>query len=108
MGDFNVELLKCGTSNFRHNFLSHLQSCYVIPTVDKPMRVHRASATLTDNIILANVNIVTDISDHFSQVCVKNRFVSYKGKSIKLRDYSKFSAVRFNNDLSNVHWDDIS
>ena len=63
---------------------------------------------LTDNIILANVNIVTDISDHFSQVCVKNRFVSYKGKSIKLRDYSKFSAVRFNNDLSNVHWDDIS
>ena len=30
-----------------------------------------------------------------------------KGKTIKLRDYSKFSAVRFNDDLSNVQWDDI-
>ena len=31
----------------------------------------------------------------------------YKGKTIKLRDYSKFSAVRFDDDLSNVHWGDI-
>ena len=48
MGDFNVDLLKCETSHFSHKFLLHLQSCYLIATVDKPTRVHRASVTLID------------------------------------------------------------
>lgn len=115
MGDFNVDLLKCETSHFSHNFLLHLQSCYLIATVDKPTRVHRASATLIDNIfvnnpdkILASGYIVTDISDHFSRVCVmKSAIDKYKSKSIKLRDYSKVSAVRLSDGLSNVHRDDI-
>ena len=115
MGDFNIDLLKCETSHFSHNFLLHLQSCYLIPTVDKPSRVHRASATLIDNIfvnnadkILASGNTATDVSDHFLQVCViKSAIDKFKGKIIKLRDYSKFCAVRFNDDLSNFHWDDI-
>ena len=109
MGDFSIDVLKCATSHLSHNFLLHLQSCYLIPTVDKPTRVHRASATLIDNIfvnnpdkILACGNIVTDVSDHFSQVCViKSVIDKYKGKTIKLRDYSKFSAVCFSDDLSN-------
>ena len=77
MGDFNIDLLKCETSHFSHNFLLHLQSCCLIPTDDKFTRVLRASATLIDNIfvnnpdkILASGNVVTDVSDHFSQVCV--------------------------------------
>ena len=115
MGDFNIDLLKCETSPFSHNFLLHLQSFYLIPTVDKPTRVDRASATLIDNIfvnnpdkILASGNIVKDVSDHFSQVCIRKSAIDkFKGKNTKLRDYSKFSAVRFNDDLSNVHWDDI-
>ena len=74
------------------------------------------SATLIDNIfvndldkILASGNILTNVSDHFSQVCVikSAAMEKYKGKTIKLRDYSKFSAVRFDDDLSNVHWGDI-
>ena len=76
MGDFNIDLLKCEISHFSHNFLLHLQSCYLVPTVDKPR-----SATLIDNIfvngpdkILAGGNIFTDVSDHFSQVlCHKIR-----------------------------------
>ena len=43
MGDFNIDLIKCEISHFSHNFLLHLQSCYLIPTVDKPTRVQRAS-----------------------------------------------------------------
>ena len=110
MGDFNIDLLKCETyaSHFIHNLLLNLQRCYLIPTVDKPTRVHRASATLIDNIfvnnpdkILASGNIVTDVSDHSSQVgVIKSATDKFKDKTIKLRDYSKFSAVRFNDDLS--------
>ena len=35
MDDFNIDLLKCETFHFSHNLLLHLQSCYLMPTVDK-------------------------------------------------------------------------
>ena len=49
IGNFNIDLLKCETSQISHDFLMSLQSCYLIPTVDKPTRVHRSSATLIVN-----------------------------------------------------------
>ena len=77
MGDFNIDLLKCETSQVSQDFLLSLRSCYLIPTVDKPTRLHRTSATLIDNIfvnnpdkLLARGNIISDISDHFSQFCI--------------------------------------
>ena len=72
MGDFN-DLLKCESSQVSQDFLISLQSCYLIPTVDKPTRVHRTSATLIVNNpdqLLASGNIISDISDHFSQFCI--------------------------------------
>ena len=116
MGDFNIDLLKCETSQISQDFLLSLRSCYLIPTVDKPTRVHRTSATLIDNIfvnnpdkLLVSGNIISDISDHFSQFCITT---SAKGKlqqvkNIKLRNYSRFSADRFNDDLHEVDWDRI-
>ena len=77
MADFNINLLRCETCNFAQNFLYSLQSFHLIPTIDKPTRVHTNSATLTDNIFSSNVdkstlsgNIVSDISDHYSQFCI--------------------------------------
>ena len=73
MGDFNIDLLKCESSQISQNFLLSLQSCYLTPTVDKPTRVHRSSATLIVNNpdqLLASGNIISDISDHFSQFCI--------------------------------------
>ena len=53
--------------------ISSLRSCYLIPTVDKPTRVHRTSATLIVNIfisnpdkLLASENISDITDDHFS------------------------------------------
>ena len=73
MGDFNIDLLKCESSQISQDFLLSLQSCYLTPTVDKPTRVHRSSATLIVNNpdqLLASGNIISDISDHFSQFCI--------------------------------------
>ena len=74
MGDFNINLLRCETCNFAQNILCSLQSFHLIPTIDKPTRVHTNSATLIDNIFSSNVyeitlsgNIVSDISDNYSQ-----------------------------------------
>ena len=58
------------------------------PAIDKPTRVCQTSATLIDNIFLNNPdqvlscgNIISDISDHFSQFCI---FRSMKEK-IKIK-----------------------
>lgn len=56
MGDFNIDLLKCETSQVSQDFLLSLRSCYLIPTVDKPTRVCRTSATLIDNIFVNNLD----------------------------------------------------
>ena len=54
MGDFNIDLLKCESSNYSHDFLSSLQSCYLTPAIDKPTRVRSTSTTLIDNIFINN------------------------------------------------------
>ena len=112
MGDFNIDLLKAETSNFSHDFLLSLQSYYLLPTIDKPTRVHNYSATLIDNILITKPqqciisgNIISDLSDHFSQFCFSN-FDIDREKPIrsKIRDNSEFSSEEFNNDLSQVDW----
>ena len=57
--------------------MSSLQSCYLIPIIDKPARARSSSATLIVDIFINNPdqvvtcgNIVSDISDHFSQFCI--------------------------------------
>jgi hypothetical protein len=77
MGDFNINLLKAQTCQYTQNFLFTLQSYALTPTIDKPTRVYNNSATLIDNIFVNKIensivsgNIVSHISDHFSQFCI--------------------------------------
>ena len=117
LGDFNVDLLRSETCKFAHNFLLSLQSFGLIPTIDKPTRVHRNSATLIDNIFINEMNdevisgnVVSDISDHFSQFCI---VTSYRQKvkrlkHHKIRDFSCFSENAFNNDLQEVSSEQLS
>ena len=111
MGDFNIDLLKCASSTYSHDFLTSLQSCFLIPTIDKPTRVRSTSATLIDIFInnpdqvVASGNIISDISDHFSQFCIlKSMRDKIKIKKLKVRDFSRFSRDNFDSDLSNVDW----
>ena len=67
-GDFNLCLLKTEKSQYSQDFLLALQSSYLLPTIDKPTRVHRMSASLIDNIfvnnpkqVLISGNIITDV-----------------------------------------------
>ena len=48
-GDYNIDLLKVGKSSYSNDFLMSLQSCCLVPTIEKPTRVRRTSATLIDN-----------------------------------------------------------
>ena len=108
MGDFNIDLLKCASSSYSHDFLSSLQSCFLFPSIDKPTRVRSTSATLIDNIFINNPDQVVacgNIGDHFSQFCIlKSVRDKIKVKKSKVRDFSRFSRDSFNADISNLDW----
>ena len=66
---------------------------------------NNSSATLIDNIltnkVVSDIDIVSDISDHFSQFCVSHTFFKkLKSKKQKRRDFSGFSVNSFNYELS--------
>ena len=95
--------------------LSSLQSFYLIPTIDKPTRVRSSFANLIVNIFINNPdqvvtwgNIVSDISDHFSQFYIlKSVKDKVKVNKFKVPNCSQFSANFVNAELSQVDWNAI-
>ena len=80
----------------------------MLPFILLPTRIAGNSATIVDNIFTNNStnniisgNVVTDLSDHFSQfISVQRSKLDYKSISIYKRDYSKFSEKSFRDDVS--------
>ena len=113
MSDTNLNLLHFNSCNYVQDFLFTLQSLNLTPTIDKPTRVHRNSATLIDNIFTNKVeeniisgNLISDVSDHFAQFCISQSPIS-KEKPARLlsRDFSNFTERNFINDLLLINWD---
>lgn len=112
MSDTNINLLKADKCKYAQFFLFMLQSYNLIPTIDKPTRVHNAqSASLIDNIFINSLsnnytsgNIISDISDHFSQFCfIESSLKTNKQKlTQRIRDYSKFDEANFLEDVAKV------
>ena len=110
MGDFNINLLHAETSCYAQDFLLSLQSFSFIATIDKPTRIYNNSATLIDNMLTNKVdveitsgNIISDISDHYSQVCISHNFIRRpKPGKQKRRDFSGYSRSKFNSELSDA------
>ena len=119
LGDFNINLLNFETCRYANDFLLSLQSYALTPVIDKPTRVHSSSATLIDNILASQVddldsvlsgNVVSDISDHFSQFCLLPAYklqFSLTAICREYRDFSSFSDDSFLNDLEQIDWDSI-
>ena len=78
-----------------------------------PTRVCGTSATIVDNIFTNNINnslisgnILTDISDHYSQfISIHNQIIDIKNINIFRRDYSNFSEKSFCDDVSIQNFD---
>ena len=116
MGDFNIDLLKYETCSYTQTLLQTMQSFSMFPVVDKPTRVYGNSATLIDNIFINNPennivsgNIVSDTTDHFSQMCILTSHCKpfFPNNKTKVRDYSTFNAKSFIDDLQNINWNNI-
>ena len=118
MGDFNIDLLKFEYCSYSKELLELTQSFSLLPAVDKPTRVYGNSATLIDNIFSNNLenslicgNIVTDTTDHFTQVCIVATHanpLNYSTQRKEIRDYSSFNANRFLSELQEIEWSNSS
>ena len=114
MGDFNIDLLKFESCSYSKELLELTQSFSLLPAVDKPTRVYGNSATLIDNIFSNNLenslicgNIVTNTTDHFTQVCIvatHPNSLNYSKQRKKIRDYSNFNANRFLSEQQEIEW----
>ena len=104
------------TCSYTQTLLQTMQSFSMFPVVNKPTRVYSNSATLIDNIFINNPqnnivsgNIVSDTTDHFSQMCIltSHRKLFFPNNKTKVRDYSTFNAKSFIDDLQNISWNNI-
>ena len=110
MTDTNINLLHFNSCNYAQDFLLTLQSLNLAPCIDKPTRVHRNSFPLIDNIFTNKVNeniisgnIISDISDHFSQFCISSSLVIKRIPDRPLaRDFSELSEEHFLHELSRI------
>ena len=107
-GDFNSDILKIDLINSYKHFYELMSSYSLAPYILLPTRIQGDSATIVDNIFTNNTtnkivsgNIVTDISDHFSQfISVQRRKIDLKSITLYKRDYSQFSEQSFREDVS--------
>ena len=90
--------------------LSLLSFLFYFPTsINKPTRVYNDSATLIKNILINKCdfdvfssNIVSDVSDHYSQFCtLHSKTEKFNNKRVR-RDSSGFSESSFSDELSQL------
>ena len=113
MGDFKIKLLRFHNCKCAQKcILISLHSFNLTPIIDKPTRVHHNSYSLIDNLFASNLediitsgNIISDLTDHFSQFCIlnsSNNLFDLQSKKMLLRDFSNYSEAKFLHELSQL------
>ena len=112
-GDFNVDLLKLDDINSYLTYYNLLCSYSFLPLIIHPSRkVDNQTPSLIDNIFSNNIsdkiaseNIYFTLSEHFSQFAsVKREKPDIKKVVIFERDFSKYNAIDFRDDVSIQNW----
>ncbi len=94
MGDFNIDLLKDDIDRPTHDYLDLIYSHSIIPTILKPTRITKTSATIIDNIItnsdhsLKTAILITDMSDHLPSILM-TRLKTTGNNSEKVKKYER-------------------
>ena len=118
-GDFNMNVLDYEYNRKVKSFFDLMYQRNLIPTVNKPARVGKNSATAIDHIITVYVLtcdfktaiLKTDLTDHFPIViALKNYGPSQQHSKTKhkyKRSYNEENIKAFNHRLISINWDEI-
>ena len=118
VGDFNINVLDFNESKMVEKFVNLMFRHGLIPTLNKPIRVTRNTATAIDHIITNSVInaefktgiIKTNISDHFPIFFIFKSVVDTTEameEFIYKRNYSGNSIETFKQKLRKVNWNEI-
>ena len=116
VGDFNIDLMKCDSSNAPQEFIELLMTASFSPLISKPTRVTELSATLIDNIFTNNTPppetagiVLSDISDHypiFTLSPMNNKSNSPRKYATKRR-ITEENLSNFQNSLDIADWSTV-
>ena len=119
-GDFNIDLLKT-ENKYSNEFMDYNLSRQLIPSITKPTRITKSSATLIDNIMLSrefsthydSYILADELSDHCMCITMigqsKLRLSRKISKEhIKIREYNSKNVDAVKEELSNVNWSELA
>ena len=117
MRDFNIDLLKYDLHGDSFDFLDAMYASFLLPYINTPSKVTPHSKTLIDNIFSNTIedssisgNLVTTISDHYSQFLLMKNLNNKKNitkTEVYHQDFQNINEKRLENDLQNTSWDDV-
>ena len=117
MGDVNINLINMDKHIATQDFVDTLLQFGMIPTISKPTRVTKSSATLIDNIFTNLVKnsssvfsgvLYTDLTDHFPVFFIDtSTSLQLTDSVIRKRVYSDVNINKFNQGLSSTDWSQV-
>ena len=114
--DHNLDLLKHRSHAPTNKFVELFESFQQIPSITRPTRITKSSATLIDNIfvpttlslVFNSYLLMDDMSDHLPIVTILRdvELCSKSKRTIEIRDLRPKYVEKIKCELSNVNWDE--
>ena len=115
--DHNLDFLMSSTHSGTNQFIQHNLDFNLIPTITRPTRITKTSATLIDNIIVSqslcgnysSSVLIDDISDHMPSGCVIKSLKRAKKEPVTIttRDTCIRNMTALKNHLQSYNWETI-
>ena len=112
--DHNLDFLKAHSHQLTNDFIQLNLDLEMIPTITRPTRITKSTATLIDNIIVSQNNcgnyiasiLVDDMSDHLPTICVINSLKAMTREPLKIcsRDTCPKNLRALKSQLDNHDW----
>ena len=110
--DHNLDFLKSDYHGPTNDFVNLILDQQQLPTISRPTRIARQSATLIDNIIvnqshcekITSLILIDDTSDHLPCVTVLHDLVVNRNKKQKIKTRSFKNIYRVQEELSKADW----
>ena len=119
-GDFNINLLDFQTNKKVQSFVNLMFGFSMIPTINKPTRVTKHTATAIDNIItnciinsdFKSAIVKTDLSDHFPIIFINELMrvptpTDDMENCVYKRDFTENALNCFKQALFETSWDSV-
>ena len=113
--DHNLDLLKQASHRKTQDFIETTLDNSLLPTITKPTRINKSSATLIDNIIISqklqagysSSILISNLSDHLPCYVEIHEFYAIKSEvtKIKKRKLNKENLEKISQEINNTDWE---